>query len=379
MNINRLNMDGMSDAKSKTQSVDEVNRFLTEDTELSDLDDLDNEEPSTSNNIKANKAKTVDENDVPTKKARRNKEEIRQEKITKEINKIEREFNASKNSKCEQYLYCYCSNSILNLDPQLDNQLRQLFKERKIENQIVFEDMEFAKVYWKKKRISAELIDNAVLRKETFEIQFGFLIAVDGGSFKLMLDSKQYDDFINNALVEHCTKFEGDVQMTIAVIGLHNVSESKINALTLTIFEKYRVQLRFCRTAEDFSFLVAQMHRALAKFEKKMETVGTQLHINAEKGIREGENLVEDWWSRMLNHVYRLPEECRRAIIGLYPNPFVLMDKLDAMNPGTAMQHLADIMCDNGRRVGPAIAQKLYFILTSEDGTEIIDRPNMNS
>lgn len=139
------------------------------------------------------------------------------------------------------------------------------------------------------------------------------------------------------------------------------------------------MQLRFCRTAEDLSYLIAQMHRALAKFEKKMETANNQLHVNVEKGIREGDNLVEDWWSRMLNHMYRLPEECRRAIIELYPNPFVLMDRLDQMSPGTALQHLADIVCDNGRRVGPAIAQKLYIMMTSEDGHEIIDRPNINS
>lgn len=53
------------------------------------------------------------------------------------------------------------------------------------------------------------------------------------------------------------------------------------------------MQLRFCRTSEDFSYLIAQTHRTLAKFEKKMETAGTQLHVNLEKGIREGENLVE--------------------------------------------------------------------------------------
>jgi hypothetical protein len=54
------------------------------------------------------------------------------------------------------------------------------------------------------------------------------------------------------------------------------------------------------------------------------------------------------------------------------------MDRLNNITPGDAMQHLADIECSNGRRVGPAIAQKLFTIMTSEDGTEIVDRPGIN-
>lgn len=146
-------------------------------------------------------------------------------------------------------------------------------------------------------------------------------------------------------------------------------------SLGLSLFDKYKVQLRFCRNIEDFTYLIAQMHRTLAKMEKKLETFGIQLHVNVEKGIKEGDNLVEDWWGRMLDHMHRLPEECRRAIIEVYPNPFVLMEKLDEMTPGDAMQEFAGIECSNGRRVGPAVAQKLYFMMTSEDGTEIIDRP----
>jgi hypothetical protein len=128
----------------------------------------------------------------------------------------------------------------------------------------------------------------------------------------------------------------------------------------------------------EFSYLVAQIHRTLAKLEKKSEISATQMHINVEKGIREGENLVEDWWSRMLLHMYRLPEECRRAIVETFPTPFVLMDNLDQLTPGDGMQYIADIECSNGRRVGPAIAQKLYLLMTSEEGTEVIDRPGIN-
>lgn len=56
---------------------------------------------------------------------------------------------------------------IINL-AQIKHQIHLLFAERKIPNQVIFEDMEYAKIYWKKKRISAELIDDVVNRKEHF-------------------------------------------------------------------------------------------------------------------------------------------------------------------------------------------------------------------
>lgn len=62
------------------------------------------------------------------------------------------------------------SNNFLQLLAQIENQIRTLFTERKIDHQFVFEDMEYAKVFWEKKRVSAELVDNTVVRKEHFVI-----------------------------------------------------------------------------------------------------------------------------------------------------------------------------------------------------------------
>ena len=152
----------------------------------------------------------------------------------------------------------------------------------------------------------------------------------------------------------------------------------QITLLSVQLFEAHRVQLRFCREALDVCFLIAQTHRALAKMEKKLETGVDALHVNIEKGIREGEHLVEDWWGRMLMQLYRVPEECRRAILDRFPSPFALMRALETLSAGDAMQSLADIQCTNNRRVGPAIAQKLYLLMTSDDGSEILDRPNLN-
>ncbi|KAI6233022.1 hypothetical protein M3Y99_00963100 [Aphelenchoides fujianensis] len=274
----------------------------------------------------------------------------------KEIQKINREVNAAKNTKCEQYLFCHCT--------QLEGHLRTVFAERKLENQLVLEDADVPKVFWKKKVISAVLDDEEVKRVEEFKTQFGFLVAVDGQTFKAMVQRNECEQFVQRAIALHAAECDEQVQMTLAVIGKHGVTDPKLNGLSLRLFESNRVQLRFCRDPLDFAYLLAQIHRALAKMERKIERGCGALHVDVEKGIRSGENLVEDWWSRMLNHVYRLPEECRRAILDVYPNPFRLMERLERTTPGEAMQHLAG-------------HQKLYFLLTSEDGTEVIDRPNL--
>ncbi|KAI6178254.1 hypothetical protein M3Y98_00480800 [Aphelenchoides besseyi] len=373
-------MDKLAAVKSKNDFIKLANKILTED--LSDLDD--EEAPSTSaakpkkRGKATNKKKETDENEAPIKKARRTKRGNCKRKVKqeKEINKIGREVNAAKNSKCEQYLYCYCSRKILQMHPQLENNFKKLFTERKLENQIVFEDMEVEKIYWKKKLVSAVLEDEMVKRIEEFVLQFGFVIAIDGEMFKSLVQTKQCEELVANSIVTHAADIEDTAHMTLAVVGAHGVSDSKINTLSLRLFETHRVQLRFCRDSVDLVYLVAQVHRSLAKMEKKLEQSCGALHVEVEKGIRYGDNLVEDWWSRMLNHMYRLPEECRRAILDLYPNPFELMDKLDRMQAGDAMQHLADIQCTNNRRVGPKIAQKLYHLLTNEDGAEVIDRPS---
>lgn len=89
-----------------------------------------------------------------------------------------------------------------------------------------------------------------------------------------------------------------------------------MNDVLFEAFERYRVQFRFAKNALDFSFLIAQLHRAIAKQEKKMEYNMMQLPIIAiEKGIREGPRLVEDWWTRMLEQMHRLSEDQKRALL----------------------------------------------------------------
>lgn len=131
--------------------------------------------------------------------------------------------------------------------------------------------------------------------------------------------------------------------------------------------------MKFVDTPRDFSFLIVQLHRSLAKFEKKFAKRSFDGLPQLTKGIDGGTNLINDWWSRMLEGVYRISENQRRAIIRKYPNPFELMKLLLALSPGDAMFEIAHIEMECGRRVGPIFAQRLYKILTSTDGQEVID------
>jgi hypothetical protein len=55
----------------------------------------------------------------------------------------------------------------------------------------------------------------------------------------------------------------------------------------------------------------------------KAEEMGTDgMHILAEKGILDGPEMVADWWSKMLDHVHRMSEDQKRAIVQAHPNPF---------------------------------------------------------
>lgn len=84
----------------------------------------------------------------------------------------------------------------------------------------------------------------------------------------------------------------------------------QLNCALFEAFEKFRVQFRFMTNALNCSFLIIQMHRALAKIEKKAEQPADVSALPpvllTEKGVRDGPNLVLDWWTRMLERMHRL-------------------------------------------------------------------------
>lgn len=74
----------------------------------------------------------------------------------------------------------------------------------------------------------------------------------------------------------------------------------------------------------------------------------------------------------MLDGAHRFSDDQKRAIVEKHPNPFKLMDRLLKMSAGDAIYYLADIQTESGRRIGPVIAQKLYLMLTSQAGDEVV-------
>uniref|UniRef100_A0A914HNZ3 SprT-like domain-containing protein n=1 Tax=Globodera rostochiensis TaxID=31243 RepID=A0A914HNZ3_GLORO len=329
---------------------------------------------------------TVDgETEKPVaKRKRRTKEEIEQEKLNKEVNKVCRQIQSAKNTKCEQYLFCHFSSKILCLNDNLAVELEKRFEERGITEQIVYDKSHnnLMQVFWLKKRLEAFLEDGKLHKNERMELQNVFCCVLSGETYSVLVKSRGNSmmDYLDEQMATVRQKISGDPQLTVVVFGTHHVRENTVSSLIFEAFEKHRIQFRFVSDAFDFSFLIAQYHRALAKMEKKAEKqilveqsdLSNGTHFVAEKGIADGPSMVSDWWEKMLEHLHRMSEEQKRAIMEAHPNPYKLMEWL--LEPdntaGQAMFALSEIQMESGRRLGPVLAQKIYKMLTSRTGTE---------
>ncbi|CAD5209409.1 unnamed protein product [Bursaphelenchus xylophilus] len=368
-------MEKRLEAITKKDEFLNLAQRLLEESDSSDDDVVCINADSSKENLKRPKKFESKEGGISgttSKRRRRDKDEIEAEKNNKLLAKIERENQVAKNSKCEQYLYCYCSRLVTLLDPSIPTALNNIFNERKITQQLKVEDVDKAIVLWKRKKIAGKVVDNKVEREEHLVTQHPFLLVIDGETFDVVA-STGLVEFVNGVLREHKTGLPADPHLTIAVLGHTKTNATQIHFLSFDLFEKTQTQLRFVKSPGELCLLIAQMHRAIAKYMKKEER-GDEIHLDTDKGIPEGPKLIEDWWNRMLGLVHRMTEDCRRAIVRNHPNPFVLMDKLDTMPAGEGMQYLSEIRTENGRFLGPALAQKLFFILTSEDGKEVLDK-----
>uniref|UniRef100_A0A914M390 ERCC4 domain-containing protein n=1 Tax=Meloidogyne incognita TaxID=6306 RepID=A0A914M390_MELIC len=342
-----------------------------------------------SENCEVNNEKNVGEEEeaqpVAKKRKKRTKEEIEAEKLQKEVIRVQREMQSAKNTKCEQYLFCYFSNRILTINDNLREELNTRFNERGIPNQLIYENStgNLMRITWRRKRIEACIDQGKLNKSENMELQSWFCCVLSAETFTVLAKTKEgVINFIKEQTVAHKKQSKEDVRLKLIVLGKHSIRENILSSLIFEAYERYRAQIRMVPDVLDFSFLVVQMHRALAKAEKKSdklamaELVGiASNHFAVSKGISEGPGMVTDWWTRMLEHVPRLSEEQRRAIIKEHPNPIKLMSNLmDLTNsPGNSMFRLSEIKGESGRRLGPVMAQRIYKILTSMEGEEIID------
>ncbi|TKR92180.1 hypothetical protein L596_006882 [Steinernema carpocapsae] len=202
-----------------------------------------------------------------------------------------------------------------------------------------------------------------------------FAYAIDAESLSEMAASKTLNSHLDTILYNYPVI---DARLTVIVIGKVTPAQShKLTESFLEAFERKRIQFRIVTTNREFAYLVAQLHRAVARHDKSKEDDARNI-FSAEKGMRPEEAssssvFIKDWWGKMLLYMHRLSEEQRRAILQHHPNPFKLMDELVAApSPTAAMKGIADIVTETGRRLGPVLAQKIYHMLTSEDGQQIL-------
>ncbi|KAK0429434.1 hypothetical protein QR680_011379 [Steinernema hermaphroditum] len=201
-----------------------------------------------------------------------------------------------------------------------------------------------------------------------------FAYVIDAHSLSDLISSKTLLAHLDSVL---CNYSIADARVTVIVYGKVTTRNDKVTDSFLEAFEKSRIQFRLIDSVDDFAYLVAQLHRALAKHDKSKDDEPRNV-FSAEKGMKPEDaagkdEFLRDWWGKMLLYMHRLSEEQRRAILKHHPNPFKLMDELVAApTPTMAMKGLADIVTETGRRLGPVLAQKIYHMLTSEDGRQIL-------
>ena len=322
--------------------------------------------------------------EVPAKRRKkRTKEEIEQEKAEKELNKIRRQIQSSKNSKCEQFMFCHVSTRIFSMDESLKDELTKQFVDRGIPDQLVpdISPSAMMRIQWRRKSIDAYMEEGKLQSQEKMELQDWFCCVLTGETFTVLAKTKNgLQDYLLDQVKAHRTR---EARPTLIVLGKHTIRENNLHSLIFDVYEQSKAQIRFVPDALDFAFVVVQMHRALAKLEKKTEKLaetetGSGAHFAIDKGISEGPGMVADWWARMLEHMHRMSEEQKRAILKAYPNPIKLMNRLlDPTNsPGSSMFLLSEIQMESGRRLGPVLAQKIFVMLTSEEGNEIISSGN---
>ncbi|CAB3410781.1 unnamed protein product [Caenorhabditis bovis] len=325
-------------------------------------------------NVEMKRAKE-DEKERKRMEAKRKKEEKENEK---EIRKIEREISAATNSKCELYTFCHIGKSILDDISGLEAELRMLFSERKIENQLIFENNLGTRIEWRRKCIELKEDDNG--RKERFEYsstQDLFAIVIPADTLKQVIDSESLYDFV----VQQRSQFQiGRSTMIIISFGKLDVPKKKIHQLTIDIYERERAQITQISSPFQLALFCAQYLRSIARREKKRNETksgedGRKVQYLGQKGITTGsrDEIIRDWWSKMLDTVERLSDAQRRAILQLIPDPIKAIDKYKNMSYSDAIQEIGEIVAENGRRVGPVMAHRILTMLTDDTGNSIVE------
>uniref|UniRef100_A0A8R1DN41 ERCC4 domain-containing protein n=1 Tax=Caenorhabditis japonica TaxID=281687 RepID=A0A8R1DN41_CAEJA len=337
----------------------------------------------------AKKERELKKEKIALEKDEKRNEVIRKRKEKereKETRKIEREMSAAINSKCELYTFCHVGKHVFDTLPGLEAEIRMLYAERKIENQLKIEKDLGTRIEWRRKCVELrEDEDGQSQRFEYSSTQDLFAIVVPATTLKDVISSNSLPHFIE----EQRSGFRnGRCTMLIVSFGKLELVKKKLHNLAIEIFEKYRAQIIQLETLSELALFTAQYLRSLSRREKKrlesMNKDGSggqsgrghhKIQYQGEKGIVIGSRseIVQDWWSKMLSTIDRLSNAQKRAILTLIPDPIVAINKYSKMDYSTAAKEIGELVAENGRRVGPAMAHKILTMLTDETGNAVVE------
>lgn len=280
---------------------------------------------------------------------------------------IEREISASLNSRCEQYMYCHVSRSVFDEFPESEVATRMVFADRDIQDQLVCEENSSDMVLWYRKCIEVLEGEGTVEKREFKALQHVFAAVLSLNSLKELIRSGRLEDFVATR------KLSYSVPSSTLVLIIFGNNSRQVFDLPIYLFDCCRTQLHYVQNAQEFATYLVQVSRALAKMERRLAN-HDRLLVNVDKGIRDStpDVLVHDWWDKMLAAICRMQDGQRRAVLSVYPNPFRAYKRFKEIGYTRAVQELADLQAESGRRLGPAMAHRLFMILTDSTGMEIV-------
>ncbi|CAG9530904.1 unnamed protein product [Cercopithifilaria johnstoni] len=311
---------------------------------------------------------------VDKKRRKRTKDEIsteqKQTELEKQLAKFEREVSAAKKSKCEQNLFCIVSLDLIAAINELDELITKVFTDRGIRDQLLFDDSGMT-ICWKRRILEGKMENNEFIRGEKLIYEQFCILSMNAQRYGQFKSTEEIAEFIEECIKKY--PFPSP-KLTLVVHGLLKLRKEKVADFVLEIFERFRVQTRFTVTTQEYVMLIAQMHRSIARNESCLEEQTLPI-VNIEKGITEGDDsaIISDWWMKMLSQVHRMGTDAQQAIVKTFPNPHALSKLLRSMPMKEGMKLLADTKMDYGKRIGPVLARKIYLMLTSVSGAEIID------
>ncbi|CAI4230228.1 unnamed protein product [Auanema sp. JU1783] len=346
-------------------------RFLMETIEKANGKADEILKPKKAKSSSTHQTKEMKEKEKNEKKIAREKlkEEKEREKLKR---KIEREISASANTKAEQYIYCHLGSSICSTIDDLSTQAQAVFLERKLENQLVIDDKIGNQIYWYRKCIELTEEDGKVEKFEYFSHQHIFAVFIEGSELERIVKTGKVEEFLLSKKEDYPLQ---SADCLILCYGPHNIQSKKMMELSIDVFERTNSQFHFFKTSAELSLFLAQVLRSLSKKVHTDSCSDKEMNIAVEKGIRDDDRsrVVKDWWDKMLQCLWRSSDIQRLAILKHMKNPFEASQKYRKMGYIEALQEISEIQCENGRRLGPAMAHRLLMVLTDSSGKEIAE------